>query len=230
LTSRAAEPGGAGPAGRLALVLVTPGDRAPGAVLDLARAALAGGATAVLLREPQLPPESRAALARALRAVTAGHGALLLVSREPALAHACGADGVHTGFGGPDVEALRREAPGLLVGRSCHWPVQPDDLVADYVLLSPFRPTSRSHPRPLLGDEAARAVLALPGLPPAVALGGLTAADVPALPAGLCGVAVVRALADATDPRRAAARLRAAVAARLGAGARFGPPAPATAA
>ena len=50
--------------GGLALVLVTPGDREPRQTLRLIRAALRGGVTAVLLREPQLDPWARAALAR----------------------------------------------------------------------------------------------------------------------------------------------------------------------
>ena len=224
MKSPAADGAGAGLPARQALVLVTPGDRPAAALLDLARAALAGGVSALLLREPQLPPEARARLAHELRRATAEHGALLLVSRDAALAVACDADGVHAGWGGPDVAALRAELPGRLVGRSCHWPVEPDDLRADWLLLSPFRPTSRSHPRPLLSESQARTVLARPGLPPAVALGGLRAHDVPALPEGLVGVAVVRAIADAADPRAAARALRAAVQARLAGAPRFGPP------
>lgn len=211
-------------------MFVTPGDRPPAVLTARVREVLRGGVTAVLLREPQLPPADRVALAGELRALTAEHGALLLVNRESALARSCGADGVHTGFGGPEVAALRRDAPGLCVGRSCHWPVEPDDLAADYVLVSPFRPTGRSHPRPLLRNEQARAVLELPGMPPAVALGGLSAHDVPELPAGLCGVAAVRALADAPEARRAAEGLLAAVRERLRGGTRFGPPAPVAAA
>ncbi|HEX5009029.1 MAG TPA: thiamine phosphate synthase [Planctomycetota bacterium] len=214
----------AGLPARLALVLVTPGDRAPAATLALAREALAGGVTALLLREPQLERAARDGLARDLRAATREHASLLLVSRDALLASACAADGVHAGWGSPDVAALRAALPGRIVGRSCHWPLEPDDLRADWVLLSPFAPTTRSHPRPLLGAEQARAVLARPGLPPAVALGGLRAQDVPALPEGLVGVAVVRAIADAADPRAAAHTLRAAVDARLAGGTRFGPP------
>jgi thiamine-phosphate pyrophosphorylase len=224
LKSPAADGAGAGLAARLPLVLVTPGDRPPAATLQLARAALAGGVSAVLLREPQLEADARTTLARELRAATRERGALLLVSRDTALALACEADGVHAGWGGPDVAALRAAALGRVVGRSCHWPVEPDDLRADWLLLSPFRPTARSHPRPLLTASQAREVLARPGLPPTVALGGLRAEDVPALPAGLAGVAVVRAIADAPDARAAARRLREAVDQRLAGGARFGPP------
>jgi thiamine-phosphate pyrophosphorylase len=142
-------------------------------------------------------------------------GAVLLVHRDADLARACGASGVHTGWGGAPVAALRARAPGLLVGRSAHWPLQPEDVAADYLLLSPFRATPRSHPRPLLTAAQVEAVLARADLPPVYALGGLAAADVPALPAGLAGLAVIRAIADAPDPAAAAAALCAALDARL---------------
>jgi thiamine-phosphate pyrophosphorylase len=212
-------------AARWRLVLVTPGDRAPATTARLVAAALDGGVTAVLLREPQLEAEDRAALARELCAACAEHGAQLLVSRDPALALVCGTGGVHAGWGGPTVAELRAAAPGLLVSRSAHWPLQPEDLLADLLLLSPFRPTTRSLPRSLLTDEQVRSVLATPGLPPTAALGGLGIEDIAMLPAGLSGVAVIRAIADAPDPRAAAVQLAAAVAARVGRDGRFGPPA-----
>jgi len=75
-------------------------------------------------------------------------------------------------------------------------------------MLSPFRPTHRSLDRPLLTTEQVQSVVAHPGLGPVVALGGLTAADVSDLPDGLAGMAVIRSLSEARDPRGAAAVLR----------------------
>jgi len=201
--------------GGLRLVLVTPGDREPRRTLRLIDSALAGGVTAVLLRESQLDPTPRAELAMQVREATRKHGALLLMHRDVGIANDCGADAVHTGHGGQPVEAIRSDAPGLLVGRSCHWPVTAEDRRADYVLLSPFRPTPKSHPRPLLASDQVRACLDDPQLGPTVALGGLTVDDVPSLPEGLAGVAVLRAISEADDPREAAAELRAALDARL---------------
>jgi thiamine-phosphate diphosphorylase len=198
------------------VLLVTPGDRDPARTADLVRSALDGGVGAVLLREPQLPLERLQPLAVAVTELCRRAGAIALVHRDPALALACGADGVHTGYGGPSIAALRAAAPALLVGRSAHWPLQPQDAEADYLLLSPFRATSRSHPRPLLTPAQVAAVLARTDLGPVLALGGLTLADVPALPAGLAGVAVVRAIAEAPpDAKTSAARLVAAVARHL---------------
>ncbi|MHC4846778.1 MAG: thiamine phosphate synthase [Planctomycetota bacterium] len=204
-----------GGASGLLLVLVTPGDREARLTQRLIESALAGGVTAVLLREPQLDAVERAELAAQARIATRAHDALLLVHRDVHLALDCVADGVHTGHGGLSVEDLRRQAPDLLVGRSCHWPVTEEDRRADYVLLSPFRPTPKSHPRPLLETEQVRACLDDPRLGPIVALGGLAADDVAALPEGVAGVAVMRALSDAGDARAAAAELRAALDARF---------------
>ncbi|MGQ0551913.1 MAG: thiamine phosphate synthase [Planctomycetota bacterium] len=193
------------------LLLVSPGDRAPARTLELCAAVLAGGVDALLLREPQLAPAERALLAEQLRQITREHGARLFVQREVLLALRVDADGVHTGTRGPSVASLREQAPALKVSRSAHWPLEPDDLGADLLLLSPFGETPRSWPRPLLKAEQVEAVLARPGCPPVLALGGLTASAVPALHERLAGVAVLRALAEAADPRRAAAELRAAL-------------------
>jgi len=196
---------------RLRLVLVSPGDRAPEATQELVERALAGGVTAVLLREPQLGNDERNFLAQELAGSARDAGALLLLHNDVAAALECAADGVHLGWGGPSVAAARAAAPGLLVGRSAHWPLQDDDRVADYLLLSPFRPTPKARPRPPLTAEQVRSALDEPRLGPVVALGGLDAAAIATLPAGLAGVAVLRAIAQADDPAAAAAALREAV-------------------
>lgn len=201
----------------LALVLVTPGDRGPQPTLRLIRDALHGGVGAILLREPRLARTALRELAGRAREVTRAEDALLIVHGDIDLALDCDADGVHTGHGGPGVDRIRREAPGLLAGRSCHWPVGEEDRRADYVLLSPFRGTHRSHPRPLLEEQQVRACLDDPQLGQIVALGGLGVSDVSSLPAGLAGFAVMRALSEAPDVRHAAAALRAAWDARLAA-------------
>jgi thiamine-phosphate pyrophosphorylase len=194
----------------LRLLLVTPGDREPQATLALMALALDGGVTAVLLRERQLAIEAHVSFVHEAVQLCREAGALALVSRDAALAREAGAHGVHVGHGGADVAACRAAAPGLLVSRSSHWPLAPDDRAADWTTLSPFFPTPDSLPRSLLDAGQVRRALALAG-GPVVALGGVEASHVPSLPDGLAGVAVKRAITGAEDPRAAAAALRDAV-------------------
>ena len=92
---------------RLRLVLITPADREPDATQRLVEQALAGGVTAVLLREPQLGRDERNFLAQALAEAAHDAGALLLVHNDTAAGLECSADGVHTGWGGPEPAAVR---------------------------------------------------------------------------------------------------------------------------
>jgi thiamine-phosphate pyrophosphorylase len=194
----------------LRLVLVTPGDREPQDTLAIMALALEGGVTAVLLRERQLSPAEADAFVHAAVRLCRQAGALALLSRDAELARQAGAHGVHVGHGGADVAACRAAAPGLLVSRSSHWPLTPDDRLADWTTLSPFFPTPHSLPRPLLDAGQVREALTSAG-GPVLALGGVEASHVPSLPHGLAGVAVKRAITAAEDPRAAAAALRDAV-------------------
>jgi len=201
--------------GALRLVLVTPGDRSPAATLALVAACAGAGLGSLIVREPQLPDDELRRLLAQLVPLCRQAGVTVLVSNRPELAAECGADGVQLGHGGPAPAAVRAAHPELLVSLSAHRD-QLDagvlDLArADAVTLSHWAPTHRSHARPLLtGAEVARLLTELAPLP-VVLLGGLTAKQVPELPDGLAGVAVIRALADASDPARATRELAAAL-------------------
>ena len=75
----------------------------------------------------------------------------------------------------------------------------------DYVGAGPFRPTpTKDSGRTPLGVDGYRSLVAETGLP-VVAIGGITAQDVPSLAGtGIAGVALVRELMDADDPERTA--------------------------
>ncbi len=119
---------------------------------DVVASASAAGATAVVLREKDLAPAERRAVAERLREATAAHGVALIVAGDPALAAAVGADGVHLAAADPwlDAEgrgALRRSSPGReLVGRSCHTLADLQAAAepgrADYVTYSPVFATA----------------------------------------------------------------------------------------
>jgi thiamine-phosphate diphosphorylase len=175
-------------------------------LVDVVAAAVGAGATAVLLREKDLPPADRHDLAVRLSATTAGSAALM-VAGDPALARAVGADGVHLAAADP---WPGDSAAGLRVGRSCH---TREELVATatggvaaYATFSPvFATASKPGYGPALGIDGLAAgwrAVAGVGSPLAVyALGGIGPAHAGAcLAAGAAGVAVMGAVMRADDP------------------------------
>lgn len=177
-------------------------------LVEVVRAAVRGGARAVVLREKDLPAPERAALAAALRPQVE----VLLVASDPTLTFDGGpADGVHLASADPTPQ------PGpALVGRSCH---DPGDLSrarrqgCHYVTVSPVF-ASRSKPSygPALGLDGLRGLVATAGVP-VFALGGVTPDNAAAcLEAGAHGVAVMGAVMRAADPASTVAALGRAIA------------------
>lgn len=178
---------------------------------DVAAAAFAAGCRWLSLREKDLDPAERLALAGRLAALGRAHGATVTVHGDMAAARA--ADGVHLARDS-DVGAARNTlGADALIGYSAH---DLDEAAAaaragaDYVTLSPvFASASKPGYGPLLGlDGLARAAGRLDL--PVIALGGVTAANAAAcLAAGAAGVAVMGAVMAAPDPGRAMAALAA---------------------
>jgi thiamine-phosphate pyrophosphorylase len=175
-------------------------------------AAVAGGATMVQLRLVDETARTLVAVARALRAAVPG--VPLLVNDRADVALAADADGVHLAGDGIAPAALRRVVPArFIIGIS----VGSDDDVAraagaDYVAIGPvFATSSRVDAGAPIGVSRFTE-LALSCRAPAVAVGGISPDRVGDLAAaGASGVAVISALFGSSDPRRAAAALRAAL-------------------
>ncbi|MDP9393328.1 MAG: thiamine phosphate synthase [Actinomycetota bacterium] len=177
---------------------------------DVVRAAVDGGARALVLREKDLPTPERARLADELRAVLAPVSGLLVLA-GPELAGAGLAarrlpdEAVHLAAADP-LPAVR---PWLL-GRSCHDAGEVRRAAAegcDWVTLSPvFFTASKPGYGPALGAEGLRALTA--GAPPSYALGGVEPQRVrECLDAGAYGVAVMGAVMRAARPDRLVADL-----------------------
>lgn len=167
-------------------------------LVDVVRAAVNGGARAVVLREKDLPRAARAHLADQLRPILTEAGALLVVASDPTIP----ADGLHL--------AAHDHLPipwPPLVGRSCHSPAglhAAADEGCDWATLSPIFPSpSKPGYGPALGTTA------LAGAPLSVyALGGVDAERAAAcVAAGAAGVAVMGAVMRATDPAKVVANL-----------------------
>ena len=192
-------------------------DRRPGGrpLGDVLEAALRGGVDVVQLRDKRAGDDEVLAAARDARARCAAHGALFLVNDRPDLAVAADADGVHVGQDDASVAAARAVVgPGRLLGLSTHGAGQSDAAAAldvDYLAVGPVHPTPTKPGRPAIGLDPVRHAAATVRRP-WFAIGGIderTVGDVVA--AGARRVVVVRAIAEADDPERAARALRGAL-------------------
>jgi thiamine-phosphate pyrophosphorylase len=186
--------------------------------LVLARAMLAGGARLLQLRlkrDPQGRPLATGVLLRhaaAIREVTAAAGATFVVNDRADVAAAVHADGVHLGQEDLPVAAARAVVgAAALIGLSTHDETQlavAGAAGADYLSFGPIYPTtSKVDPDPTIGYDRLRAARATTRHP-LVAIGGITAATLPAvLAAGATAAAVISAVVRARDVERATADL-----------------------
>jgi thiamine-phosphate pyrophosphorylase len=195
---------------RLYLVLeARPHGEDPRPLLD---AALRGGVDVVQLRDKTLPDDSLVAAAETFRAACEEHGALFVLNDRPDLVEASGADGVHVGRSDMPVAAARALiGTDRLVGVSASTVTELDDVRgADYVGVTAFG-TPTKEDAVAGGLELVRVAagkLAIPWF----AIGGIDLSNVGEVAAaGAPGVAVVRAIRDASDPETAAHELRAAL-------------------
>ncbi len=180
-----------------------------------AEQAIAGGADALQLREKSLDGGELLARARRFVAVCRRHNVLAIINDRPDVALLSGADGVHVGQDDlPAADVRRLLGPDKIVGVSTHEVAHAERAVvdgADYVGVGPVFP-STTKPRDIApGLPYAAAVVAKVRIP-AVAIAGITAANVrQVLATGVRCVAVTAAVTAADDPRAAAAALRAVV-------------------
>lgn len=196
------------------LYAVTPERANGGALLADVEAALAGGCRVVQLRDKLSPMAERLARARALRAATLRHGALLLINDDLALCRLVDADGVHLGRDDGDLAQARRLlGPEKILGASCYADLAraqaAEQAGADYVAFgaafpSPTKPEAAN----ATVDLFFRAKTAL--TVKVCAIGGITAANAPTLlAAGVDLLAVITDLFSAPDiAARAAAYQR----------------------
>jgi thiamine-phosphate pyrophosphorylase len=175
-------------------------------MIGLARAAEAGGATAVQLRLKRAPPREQVALARAL---VEALKVPLLVNDRPDVAIAAGAAGVHLGPDDLPVGLTRAIAPpGFVIGASVGSVEEAAAAeAADYWGIGPWRITAtKADAGEGLGPEGFARLARLAGGRPCLAIGAVRPEDVPGVrAAGGSGVAVVSGILGAMDVRAAAA-------------------------
>ncbi|MFY9292737.1 MAG: thiamine phosphate synthase [Methylorubrum rhodinum] len=188
------------------LLVVTDRHGAHRPLAETVRAAVAGGARFVWLRDRDLDREARRALALDFLAALTPLGGHLVIGADIALAAKTGAHGVHLGgTAGPRGIAQARAAlgPDALIGVSAHGPEEvaaAAEAGADYATLSPiFSTASKPGYGPALGLSALEACRTLPI--PVFALGGIDANNASiCLDAGAAGIAAMGSPMRAADP------------------------------
>jgi len=188
------------------LYVITP-DAPRERVLEVAAAAVRGGAEVVQLRHKTMPRGELLELARELRGRL--RGALFVVNDYVDIALLSGADGVHLGPDDLTVASARKVAGDrLLYGVSASTPdaVQPG---ADYVGCGPAFSTPVKPEKRVVGPAGVVAMTAAIEVP-VFAIGGIDESNLGQLiAAGVRRACVIRAVSDAPDPEAAARRLRA---------------------
>ncbi|HWD84856.1 MAG TPA: thiamine phosphate synthase [Solirubrobacteraceae bacterium] len=190
---------------------------------DRLDAALLGGVQLVQLRLKGSDPDHIVEVGRRFADACSRRDVPLILNDHPELVAAAGADGVHVGQDDLPVGQARELAGSeRIVGLSTH---NVDQIVAagrlgvDYIGVGPVHTTPTKPGRAAVGAELVTAAARhAPG--PFFAIGGINTDTVAAVvAAGARRVAVVRAIAEADDPERAARRLRSALEAGVRVGA-----------
>jgi len=184
--------------------------------LDFIAMALEGGCRWVQLRMKESTAEERRTVALQAQRMCRDVQAIFIIDDDVELARAIHADGVHLGKTDmPLREARSLLGPDAIIGGTAntfadvldHWLAG-----ADYVGCGPFRfTTTKKALSPILGLEGYRRIVAqMQHLPPRadgqrtlpmVAIGGITAADIPdILATGVSGIALSGAVLQAGEP------------------------------
>jgi thiamine-phosphate pyrophosphorylase len=198
------------------LLIVTDRRQARLPLAEVVRAALAAGCRWVSVREKDLSDEDQIALAATLLPITRRYDARLTLHGEPALAKACGVDGVHLPAGSDAAASRTVLGPDKLIGVSLHTVTEAEAInpsVVDYAVAGPaFETASKPGYGPEIGRKGLTEIARAASVP-ILAIGGLNAtraAEV--LAAGPAGIAVMGGIMRAVDPGREVRALLAIVA------------------
>ncbi|HKE54084.1 MAG TPA: thiamine phosphate synthase [Actinomycetota bacterium] len=175
---------------------------------DVAAAAIAGGASAVQLRAPELDDVRLCELAARIAARCRAADVLFVLNDRPAVAARIGA-GAHVGQDDDPASAREAIGPDAALGVSVSTPEEAlaaERDHADYLAVTVWATATKPEASPR-GLDGLRAVVATTMLP-VVGIGGIHAGNAhEVLDAGAAGVCVVSAVGAAPDPERATREL-----------------------
>ncbi|MCX7598616.1 MAG: thiamine phosphate synthase [Armatimonadetes bacterium] len=182
-------------------------------LVDVVAAAVEGGVTCVQLREKEAAGREFISLAQELLEVTRPAGVPLIINDRVDVAVAADADGAHVGQEDIPAAAARKIlGPDKILGVTVSTPeeaLRAANEGADYVGSSAVfaTPTKTDSDKPI-GIEGLRRLCEASPVP-VVAIGGVDAGNAgEMIRVGAAGVAVVRAIMAAPDPKAAAQHLR----------------------
>ncbi len=194
------------------LYLISPPKLSAANFVTPLREALAGGDVASFqLRVKDVEADAIRRAADLLRPVVQAHGTAFILNDRPDLAAELGCDGVHVGQEDATyAEARAVMGPSRIVGVTCHnsrhLAVEAAEAGADYVAFGAFFPTKTKDPKTQADIELLRWWSELTVVP-CVAIGGITAANAPALiEAGADFLAVSAGVWEHPDGPEAAVR------------------------
>jgi len=179
--------------------------------LDIARAAIDGGARLIQLRDKVNEKGVQLPLAQALASLCREAHLLFIVNDHADLAQAVGADGVHVGQKDLPIKVVRHLVGSeMIVGAStnnAHEARRAQADGADYVSVGRlFETGSKADTRPASTDSIREVKIAVSV--PVCAIGGINESNIDqVIAAGADMVAVISAVCSAPDPRDAARRL-----------------------
>ena len=180
--------------------------------LDIAKAAVNGGASMLQLRDKLRDKGEILPLAQSLQALCQANGVLLVVNDHVDLAAAVGSGGMHVGQTDmPVAEARKLLAPHQVLGRSnreIDLLIQSQEMGADHVAFGAiYASTTKGGGRGPQGIEPLRRARAAAKVP-LVAIGGITAENAaPVVEAGADAICVTAAVGSAPEPEAAAGQL-----------------------
>ena len=185
--------------------------------LDIAVAAINGGAHMLQLRDKLRDKGESLPLAMALQDLCQRTGTLLIINDHADVAAAVGSAGLHVGQTDlPVAQARQVLAPYQVLGRSNREFAQlaeSKELGADHVAFGAiYATTSKGVARNPQGPERVREAKAIAGDTPLVAIGGINLGNVaPVVEAGADAICVTAAVASAEEPEAAAVQMTAAI-------------------
>ena len=182
------------------------------ALLDQIEEVLRGGVTLLQLREKNLPEEEFLKEAIQVKELCHRYNVPLIINDNVDVAEKSGADGVHVGIeDAPVGEIRRRMGPDFIIGataKTVEQAVFAERSGADYLGVGAVYPSPTKKNAIRITKEQLLEICSAVSIP-AVAIGGITAENLPPLAgSGIAGAAVVSAVFGAENPETAARQLK----------------------